>query len=159
ADAVIDLAREAMGRALGGTASRVDRQRQRDLAARARVLLQVLLVAALEAGHVRALDLREHDIGRQRRLVERLLVGNRDPACRRVLAALAPAGALDAAGTVDVRALAGADARITVAARATAGAAADRDGLAAFLDVGDLLAEVGARATLGHVALAVAVRA
>ena len=64
-DAVVDLAREALRRALDRAAGLVDGERQRDLAARARVLLQVLLVAALEAGHVRALDLREHDVGRQ----------------------------------------------------------------------------------------------
>ena len=71
---------------------------------------------------------------------------------------LRTAGALGAAGAVDLRTLAGADARIAVAARAAAGAAADGDGLAAFADVGDLLAEVGARAALAHVAFARAVR-
>src|SRR5689334_12376206 len=77
-DAVVDLAREALRRAVHRAAGLVDRQRQRDLTARARVLLEVLLVAALETSHVRALDLRQHDVGRQARLVERLLVGDLD---------------------------------------------------------------------------------
>src|SRR5262249_27242648 len=58
---------------------------------------------------------------------------------------------------VDVRALAGADARIAVAARPAA--AADGDLLVAFFDVGDLRAEVGPRPALRHIAFAVAVGA
>src|SRR3569623_1639297 len=50
-------------------------------------------------------------------------------------------------------------ASVAVAARAATGAAADGDGLAAFADVCDLLAEVGARAALAHVALGGAVLA
>src|SRR5262249_177720 len=61
--------------------------------------------------------------------------------------------------TVDVRPLAGADARIAIAARAAPRTAADRNGLAPFAHVGDLLAEVGAWATLAHVTFALAVRA
>src|SRR5689334_9891901 len=53
-DAGVDLftgeaARFPLGRATG----LVDGQRERNLAARARVLVQIVLVAALEAGHVR----------------------------------------------------------------------------------------------------------
>ena len=70
---------------------------------------------------------------------------------------LGAARGLGAAGAIDAGTLAGADARIAVAARAAATAATDGDRLATFADVGDLLAEVGARAALAHVAFARAV--
>src|SRR5262249_8067305 len=153
ADAVVDLAGEAVGGALGRAAGLVDGQRQGDLAARARILVQVVLVAALEAGHVGVLDLGKHDVGRQRRLVERLLVAHRDATRRALLGDLAAARTLGAVGAVEVGGMAGAGARFAVA-RGAAGAAADDGLLAALADVGDLLAEVGARAALAHVAFA-----
>src|SRR5688572_29116338 len=111
-DARVDLVGEALRAALHGAAGLVDRQRQRDLAARARVLVQVLLVAALEAGHVRRLDLLQHDVGRQRRLVERLLVGDRDAAGRALLDRLAGTDAI-ARRAIRLEPAAGADARVT----------------------------------------------
>src|SRR5690606_10350449 len=101
---------------------------------------------------------REHDVRRQRRVVVGLLVADLDAPLRRLLD-LATAGGLGAAGRLDVRALARADARVTIAARTARGTATDRDLLATVADVGDLRAEVCTRAALAHVALGRAVRA
>src|SRR6185369_11971781 len=106
---------------------RVHREAELDTTARGRVALEQRLVAALQAGHVDALDAAEHGVGRQRRVIERLLARDLDAALRNLLFLVAARAGVGAVRRVDLGAVAGARTRVAVAAGAAVARAADLD--------------------------------